>query len=254
MDLKIWIKRHFNVDSKIEWNCPNCKSNSLKIIKEDFKSEETAESKEFRSKNDDWEVEWIKLTFNGKLLCKNCDENIFFVGTGNPEHNGYYDYELDEHNEEYVEHFTPTFFQPTINVFEIPEKCPNSIKNEIIDSFKLFWSDLSSCANKIRISLEVLLNEEKVKRFENSGGKRKSISLHRRIQLFSNIEVRDFLLAIKWIGNTGSHIGEIETIDILETYQLLEFSLNKLYNNEEKEIKKITKEIIKRKGTRKRNK
>ena len=48
------------------------------------------------------------------------------------------------------------------------------------------------------------------------------------------------------------HSSDLETIDVIETYKLLEFSLKKLYENEEKEIKKITNEIIKRKGTRKR--
>jgi len=72
--------------------------------------------------------------------------------------------------------------------------------------------------------------------------------------LFGNQEVKELLLAIKWIGNTGSHVGKLETIDILETYQLLEFALKKLFGNEESKIKKITKEINKRKGIRKRKK
>ncbi|GAA3785277.1 DUF4145 domain-containing protein [Corallibacter vietnamensis] len=252
MDIEIWTKRHFTAKSKIEWNCPNCGNNTLQLVSEDFKSEETVPSKDYRAKNDDWEIEWISLTFNGRLKCKTCSENVFFTGIGNPEHSGYYDYELDDYHEEYTNTFTPTFFQPTINIFNIPKKCPDTVKEQIWDSFKLFWCDLSSCANKIRIALEVLLNEEKVKRFEVVSGKRKPISLHRRIQSYSNIEVRDLFLAIKWIGNTGSHTGEVETIDIIETYKLLEYSLKKLYTNEEEEIKKITKEINKRKGTRKR--
>lgn len=254
MKLEIWTKRYFNSDSEIEWNCPNCNNKSLKIVNEDFKSEETASSVKFRSENEDWEIEWIQLNFNGRLHCSSCFKSIFFMGKGHPEHNGYYDYELDAYQEEYINTFTPTFFQPTLNLFEIPEKCPDLVKNEISDSFKLYWCDLPSCANKIRIALEVLLNTEKVKKYETSNGKRKPISLHKRINLFSNTEVRDILLAIKWIGNTGSHNGSsLETIDILETYRLLEYSLNKLYNNEEKELKKISKEINKRKGTRKRN-
>ncbi|AVR45432.1 hypothetical protein C7S20_09200 [Christiangramia fulva] len=85
-----------------------------------------------------------------------------------------------------------------------------------------------------------------------NNGKRKPISLHKRILIFDNKELTDLLIAIKWIGNTGSHLGDLETIDILEAYKLLEFALNRLYANPEKEIKKITKDINKRKGTRKR--
>lgn len=205
-----------------------------------------------REDEDFWEIEWINLIFSGALECASCSEYIAFTGRGNPEQNGYYDYELDQHHLEYDEVFLPTHFEPALHIFDIPANCPDSVKDEIVASFKLFWSDLPASANRIRTSLEILMNENKVKRFEIIGGKRKPISLHKRILLFNNAELTDLLVAIKWIGNTGSHLGELETVDILETYKLLEYALTKLYDNKEKEIKKITSEINKRKGTRKR--
>jgi len=252
MDLNIWTKRYFNENSKIEWPCPTCDGNALTLVKEKLNCEETATSKKYRKENDEWEIEWVQLVFSGKLFCKNCEETIFFTGIGNPEHSGYYDRELDEYNEQYTNTFTPTFFEPFIKLFNIPDDCSKELKTEIEHSFKLFWCDLPSCANKIRVSLEILMNEQKVKRYEIKSGKRIPISLHKRIENYNHIEVKDLLLAIKWIGNTGSHIGNIETIDVLEAYRLLEFSLNKIYKDEARELKKITKEIIKRKGTRKR--
>ena len=97
------------------------------------------------------------------------------------------------------------------------------------------------------------MDSYKVKKYTASRGRRISISLHDRIKLFPNVEVKDILLAIKWIGNSGSHSkSKLETIDIIETYKLYEFSLQKLFNNEEKVIKSIAKQINERKGTRKR--
>ena len=252
MDLNIWTKRYFDINSKIEWPCPNCNSNSLELVKEKLNSEETALSKKHRKDNDEWEVEYIQLVFNGQLECKSCKETVYFTGKGNPEQSGYYDVEMGEYYEQYTNTFTPTFFQPSIKLFQTPINCSDELKNEIKNSFKLFWCDLPSCANKIRVSLEILMNEQKVKRFEIRGGKRQPIFLHKRIEIYNHPEIKDLLLAIKWIGNTGSHIGNIERIDILEAYRLLEYSLNKIYNDETIELKKITKEIIKRKGTRKR--
>jgi hypothetical protein len=55
-------------------------------------------------------------------------------------------------------------------------------------------------------------------------------------------------MAIKWIGNKGSHLGGIEKNDLLDAYELLEYSLNKLYNDPSKRLDKIAKRIIKRKG------
>lgn len=252
MNIEIWTKRHFTKDSTIDWPCPNCKRNSLQILKEQFWNGQTAESKKMREEEEFWDIEWINLVFSGVLICSNCSEHITFTGKGNPEPQGFYDYELDQMHHQYVEEFVPTFFEPSLNIFEIPEKCPDSVTDEIKNSFKLFWSDLPASANRIRTSLEVLLNEHKVKRFEINGGKRKPISLHKRILIFDNKELTDLLMAIKWIGNTGSHLGDLQTIDILEAYKMFEFALNKIYNNQEIEIKKITKEINKRKGTRKR--
>jgi hypothetical protein len=252
MDLNIWTKRHFSENSKIEWPCPNCFNSSLTLVKGKIFSEESAASAKFRQENDDWEIEWIEYVFSGQISCKSFKETMFFTGIGNPEHFHNYDNYTNEHTEEYINIFTPTYFQPFIKLFKIPLNCPKELREEIENSFKLFWCDLQSCANKIRISLEIFLNEQKVKKFEIRSGKRQPISLHKRIEIYNHSEIKDLLIAIKWIGNTGSHVGNLETIDILEAYRLLEFSLNKIYNDDSKEIKKISKEIIKRKGPVKR--
>ena len=83
-------------------------------------------------------------------------------------------------------------------------------------------------------------------------GKRIPITLHNRINLFSQDFpiLKDVLTSIKWIGNYASHNEQITRDDILDGYYLLEFSLNKIYDNEEDEIKKITKKIIKTKKPR----
>jgi hypothetical protein len=254
MELNIWTKRHFTEKSNIEWPCPNCGSKSLEIVPEKFNSEETATSKRIRSESEDWEPDWIRLIFSGQLSCKNCSETVYFTGKGSPEHSGYYNYEEDYFDETWENTYTPTFFQPAIHIFSIPERCSNELKTEILNSFKLFWCDLASCANRIRVALEILMNEQGVKKYEIKNAKRIPLTLHKRIELYNHPEIKDLLLAIKWIGNSGSHNHNLETIDIVEAYRLLEFSLNKLYNDETKELKKITKEINKRKGARKKTK
>lgn len=96
------------------------------------------------------------------------------------------------------------------------------------------------------------MNELKVKKFEIKKNKRNPINLHKRIESYSNLYVKEHLLAIKWIGNLGSNKdNSLETVDIIDTYRLLEFALNKLYNNDEKNINKIAKQINKNKGKRK---
>jgi len=245
MEIEKWKKRKFTESSTFKWPCPNCNNTSLELIKDKLFSKMTAQSIEMSAHIPDYALD---LIFNGVLKCKSCSEHIVFTGKGHPSP----EYDSNKHSR-YQAWFSPTYFEPTLNIFDIPENCPEIVTTEIINSFKLFWCDLPSCANKVRISLEILLTENKVKRYVvNNNGKRKSINLHDRIQIFNNDELKDLLLAIKWVGNTGSHLGDLKPIDILETYQLLEYALTKLYCNQEAEIKKISKDINKRKGTRKR--
>lgn len=243
MNKNDWIK-NFTETSNFNWPCPNCNSKALKFLKDKFVSEETQDSLKFRSENEHWEVEWIEYNISGQLKCINCKEIIFFLGKGNPQESDFYDQHSNSYLRDYEIYFRPTYINPLINLFDIPYKCPDNLKAEIVDSFKLFWCDLESCANKIRSSLEVLMNEFKVKKYTNKNGKRNLIPLHIRIENFPKKEIVTILMAIKWIGNIGSHkSNKLKVIDIVETYYLLEHALNVLYLNNEEEIQKIAKEI-----------
>lgn len=255
MNLLDWNNIQFHEDSNIKWPCPNCNNAALSFVKEKLFYDETAESKEMQKTEEYWDFEWITYNVTGVFVCNNCKNQTMFTGTGTVHHYQSYDPINNEYDEGYYKIYEPLFFQPTLNLFIIPEKCPEMVKNEIMSSFRLFWFDLSSCANKIRVALEILMDSQKVKKTNVVSGKKKRIILHNRILHFKkkNNEVASYLEAIKWIGNSGSHIGALQRVDLLEAYQLLEFSLQKLFNNKENEIKKITKEIIARKGTRKRN-
>jgi len=253
MEIKKWLKNSCSKSKIPEWECPCCNNGLLSIETKQFHFEETQLSASWHSE-EEWEPEYIQYRFHGTLKCKNCEDFISFLGRGKVDYNHYYDNIHNEYIEEYIDVFYPMYFCPPLNIFKIHENCPADIKNEIEDSFSLFWNDLPSCANKIRTSLEMLMNQQNVKKKIIQGGKRISLTLHKRIEEYKNTnpEIAEFLLAIKWIGNAGSHVGKIEKIDILEAYELLEHSLNKLFDDTEEKLKRITKEINKRKGTRKR--
>ncbi|MEZ4722976.1 MAG: DUF4145 domain-containing protein [Flavobacteriales bacterium] len=253
IEIKKWLKNSFSKNKIPDWTCPSCNNGYLKIIPAEFHFEETTESKGWHS-HDDWGPEFIRYRFHGTLKCKNCDDFIAFLGRGSVDWSQYYDDIGDRYYENYYDIFYPEFFKPSLKLFDVHTNCPESIKDEIEASFSFFWNDLASCANKIRISLELLMDNQKVKKTFEHAGQRKKLSLHKRIEEFKNMkpEIADFLLAIKWIGNTGSHVGKLEKIDILEAYELLDHSINLLFDKTEEKLKKITKEINKRKGVRKR--
>jgi hypothetical protein len=78
----------------------------------------------------------------------------------------------------------------------------------------------------------------------------KYLTLHNRIQIFcrNNDKYKIVLNAVKWIGNIGSHSDNVKAKNILDGYRLIDYMLKELYINEEKEIIKLSKKIIKTKG------
>ncbi len=98
--------------------------------------------------------------------------------------------------------------------------------------FYQLWYEYEACVNKIRQSLEILVDEKGVK-----GGK-----LHNKIESLKEslgVDLCETLMAIKWIGNDGSHSGGDFTRDqILYTYSLMVDVLNKLYPDLKEYLKK----------------
>lgn len=58
----------------------------------------------------------------------------------------------------------------------------------------------------------------------------------------------EILLALKWIGNAGSHSQDIQPEDIFDGIELLEKIVEKLYSDNEKELAAKVKEINKKKS------
>ena len=251
-----WEHSMFKEGSKIKWPCPNCSSIALKLSKKTIIKEETLESQKAHD-HPDWGPEFIQEKFAGYLKCFACNDVIMFTGDSHLEPEMESEPGDDRPQEIWKRWYNPTFFEPPLHFFALKEIYPEDVRIEILSSFKLFWCDLSSSANKIRVALEILMNEQGInKTYLTKNSKRRKYNLHQRIEKFEteNKKVADFLLAIKWIGNTGSHLGGLTHVDVLEAYQLLEHTLLSLYDNKEEKLRKISKEINSRKGVRKRKK
>ena len=120
-------------------------------------------------------------------------------------------------------------------------------------SFKLYWLSPEACANSIRSVVEGLLTHFKVRlTSKNAKGQRVLLSLHARIDLFrqTNPDLADALMAVKWIGNAGSHSRPIMREDLLDGYELMEHVLDELFVQREKRIARLSRQINRRKRPR----
>lgn len=262
---KFLIGKPFKLNDYITYPCPKCGRNSLKHDKEKFLSRQTADSLDAID-HIAFDPEWIEEIFTSLLICENheCNEVVVCSGKG---HVGF-EIIINEHNEqeqEYFSYYTPKIFIPTLQYIEIPEECPAQVYNNLQEAFSLTLLSPGSAANKVRAAIENLLSEYNIPRFKIRKGKngnkgtRIFMSLHERIGIAGKkrkifVDLNGILIAIKWLGNEGSHATSgITESDIFDAYRLTEHILNTLYPSGV-DLKKKAKEITKNKGVKKQKK
>ncbi len=256
MERSIWENKKFSEDFKIKWSCPTCGKGRLIVVKDKFYYEETALS---RSRSgDDWEPEFITHNFTCVFKCSNpdCGDIITACGYGDVSDGSYYDEGQKEFIQEFTNDFEPKYVNPPFKIIDVSPDCPLEITKQLQNSFSLFWSDVSACANSIRKTVELIMDDKGMKKTEiNRSRKRVPIALHKRIIEFRDSpgmkKLGESFLAVKWIGNPGSHGGEgISDSDLLDAYEILELALHELYDTKKNKIEKIVKAINKTKKPR----
>ena len=226
----------------------------MRIKENVFHVEELRYSREAHT-HEAWEPEWIEYVYNCILVCTNdkCREIVVSTGTGSVDWDIIED-ENGQPDQVYSEFFLPKYFQPHLCLFSIPSDCPASVSDLLNESFRLFFCSPNAAANNVRAAIEELLTELKIKRFSTVNGKRRFINLHQRIGLLpaKYAPFKDMILAIKWLGNAGSHgHAEVTMDDVMDAYELTEHILEEIYEPKAKKLKAIAKKVNKRKGPRK---
>ena len=243
-----------------EFLCPHCEYGTLRIKKNKdgktlLEQEQTPASK--REEDALWEeinysIDVTEYVFTAILECRVCGELVVTGGDSSVNENfDPYDHEGEEITMDYYNICTPEYFHPAVPIFKIPKACPDSVKAVIKEAFKLFLVDENACGNKIRIALEKLMNELKIRKtYTSKKGKRIHYTLDARIKLFKDKypQISQYLMAVKWIVNQGSHANNLNREDILLGFELLDYALEELYNPRSKQMLQISKQINKNKG------
>ena len=231
------------------WLCPSCQVGSLFLDKTTFRCESTHASKAAKE-DDNWEPDWTEERFVGLLRCQNpgCRD---IVGIGG--RTQYVENHEPEEGPQWLQAFEPQFIYPAPPVFQIPKRCPTSVAEELKSAFSLLWSDTKSCANRLRAAAEVLLTDRKIpSKTLNKKKKMVRIDLHARIEKYKQKDPTsaNYLLAIKWLGNVGSHtsLDKLGVDDLLNGFELFEHVVQRIYEKHEEHLKKIAKTINARKG------
>lgn len=248
-----FIDYEHNKDFTTTLNCPHCNKGNLELKKDLHNTNQYENNHTYMHSNYSKNFSIINqylAAVGGLLKCHRCNDFISFSG----EIYGY----LNDSNSKYIYSLNIKYLNPPINIISIEKIYPEIIQKLLIESFSLYWNHSSSCVNKLRIIVEEILNDFKIpkKRKIKSGkriGKFVNLSAHNRIEILGQKtaykDVSKFLLAIKWIGNEGSHSdADLSIEELLETYNILKKALDLIYLKADEKLKKRVDEINKKRG------
>lgn len=230
------------------WPCPRCGGGHLRLIPESLSKCWTGDTQE-ASSHEFFDAEWVELRFVAMLKCDNskCQEPSVVSGTGRveewPSEDGMF----------YKELFTPSHISPSPKLIAMPLNTPKPVVEELEQAFIASWSDFSSAGNRIRVAVERLMDSLKIpKTTVNKNNKRTALSLHSRIEKIKDKypNTHELLLAIKWLGNAGSHSTVLTHEAVFDALDIFEVVLNELYSTHTSTIKTLAKQVNSRKGPR----
>ncbi len=229
------------------WPCPQCDHGRLAVSDKGLKVIEPAYSKAARS-HPDWEPEWDVERFIALVKCseKNCGEAVIIAGDTVID-----EVEDDEHGWRLESFLRPRSIFPAPPIIVVPTETPSAIEKQLELAFQLFWSDLGACANRLRTSVERLLDDFKIAktRVDAKQKKRFFIPLASRIDLFKKQMAAhgESLDALRHVGNLGTH-SDVDRQSVLAAFDIYENALAEIYGQRTKKVTTLAKKIIKGKG------
>lgn len=255
----------FTADETETWPCPSCITGRISLDRKTLTATPNASTRLAEATWDEYDHRDSVGHFTCQWRCNNpqCKEVVHVSGKTSWTEIG----REDEHGIPYpedVEAHEPLFMLPPLPLFPIPDKLSDGVKKALESGFALALADANAAANQLRRAVEGLMDQLRVQKWPKKkikaatskaasnqpAKKRKPLSLHSRIEKLPAryTAIKEHLLAIKWLGNDGSHASGIDRKNMLIGYEIIEHCLERLYSDKEELIKKKIKAINKKEG------
>lgn len=255
------LLKSFEAESLPGWPCPRCTTGVL-LVNRATKAGKPTEPEFVWGYDAPSHAENISRgdpfstgPFAALLKCSNkeCLETVAISGT----------FGLDQNDEEacrrggpsYLMYCTPKMFIPALRIFPLPANCPKEIKDEVVAAFGLFWYDTAACANRLRTAIEEFLTVLHIPRCPRHKTTKKllrgkRLKAHERIELLAKTQpdLAEWLMALKWLGNEGSHGGKLTKENILEGFELMEHVFREHFEQHMDRLTRLRKKLINRRG------
>ena len=142
------------------------------------------------------------------FLCASCSKSTSATGT----------LKIDNEEDINTSSIKVEYFSPPLSIINLSINLPMEIREELIQSFNHFHSDLSSSGAKLRRAIE--------KMCFNLGYKEKN--LHCSISSMTKDYPNEggFLHSLKLLGNEATHTNLINEHDLLDAFQVMDYVLH----------------------------
>jgi hypothetical protein len=237
MNKSLW-NAWFTDQSCPAWPCPSCKAGVLVLTNGSLKQTATQES--FAHQDEDWwGPDQVVYSFTAWAQCsnKNCNEEFALSGVGGVEQ-----VPDENYNSNYVDYFQIRHCHPTLEIITLPKNCPDLVRDAVNAAFCVYWQDRPSSAGRIRVALERLLDHLGISGTNENG---KFLTLDKRIDVFSQSDPANGaqLLAVKWLGNVGSHTIDVQVDDLLAAFEVFEHVLSEVIDKKSASIAKLAADL-----------
>jgi hypothetical protein len=245
------LSEGFTIDSLPYISCPTCESDYLVIEDKSMRTTFAAESIK-NSNHPDWDPTWDFGYFSLTLICRNQKCITVHACSGNFS----VDDNLNQASNEppFITSYQCKYLNPSVPILSnmLPTDTPEQVIARIKEAEQILLTDPNAAANRFRLAIEEVMNEYGINRFQIQKHKRVRLTTHARLLEFKKYEysIVDAFMAVKWIGNQGSHEDTLSVGDLLTAAEILKFGLEALYGGSEAEMVRNIKSILKQKGVK----
>lgn len=200
---------------------------------------------------DEWEPDWIVLSFTTVLICDNkaCGEVVSVSGRGGVEEYYLYGPYGEPEGSEVNTWLQPVSMFPAPPLFPIAKNLPQEVKKELKLAFQLYWSDRSASTSRLRTSLERILDDQGIaaNKPDKAGGLRR-LTLFERIDIFekekNEVEIAESMNAMRIVGNLGTHGDEVTEGDYFDLIDVFEDAISEVYEHKTAKLKAKKKALL----------
>lgn len=211
--------------------CPNCLAGHLRFASPT--QVEHGQSKKAH-KHPAWDPDWIHGVFTASALCENPDCGQPAVATGE-----YVVGWSDKHQDDdesprppYSIFYTIKQIHPPLVLMQFPETTPVLVQEGVARASAVLLTDPGLAATALRLVVEQFLSSEGIPSTRPTGS---FISADERIKIWKTTgsdrdRVAGLLLAVKWIGNAGTHsLSKLTIREVLDGVEILDEAFHALF-------------------------